>query len=67
MKDFYAEINRSLKSYEEGKPWHEHDIYWICDKIDWCNKWKKLPEEQVTELVDRVCKVMDDMTTRRGV
>lgn len=60
MKDFYKEIDEALKTYEEGKSWHHHDMAWITDKIDWCNKWKKLPEEQVNELCDRAISLFEE-------
>ena len=61
MKNFYEELNRNILQHEEFKPYKEHDVYWICDKIEWCWKWRKISEEQMHELADRICKVMEDM------
>lgn len=58
-RDYYAEINSALASYEKYKPWHEKSISWICDRIDWCWKFKHITEEQMEELADRVCKVLE--------
>jgi len=57
--DYYDQVDKALKSYEEYKPWHDKSIEWICNRIDWCWKWKKITEEEKDELVDRVCEVMN--------
>ena len=58
IKNHYEEIDKALKSYEEFKSWHDKTLDWITDRIDWCHKWKKITEEQTTELVDRVCIIL---------
>ena len=58
-KNYYDELDQALKSYEEFKSWHEKNVSWICDRIAWCYKWKKITEEETDELTDRICKVMD--------
>ena len=58
-KNYYAEIDSVLTSYENYKSWHEKSISWICDRIDWCWKFKHITREQMEELVDRVCKVLE--------
>lgn len=58
MKDYYEEINKVLVTYEEHKPYHEKSIGWICDRIDWAWKWKKITKEQMEELADRIVAVM---------
>lgn len=57
-RDYYAEIDKALHSYENYKPWHDKPIDWICNRIDWCWKFKHITEKQMEELADRVCKVM---------
>ena len=59
MKDYYSEINKAIQSYENFKPFHNYSIDWITNRIDWCWKWKKITEEEMNELVDRICKVME--------
>ena len=59
MKDYYSEINKAIQSYENFKPFHNYSIDWITNRIDWCWKWKKITQEQMEELVDRICKVME--------
>lgn len=59
-KNYYKEIDKVLKSYEEYKTWHDKSISWICDRIDWCWKWKKITREEMEELADRICKVMEE-------
>ena len=56
---YYEQINKAIQDYEQGKSWHDKSIEWICNRIDWCWKWKKITEEQKNELVDRICKVME--------
>ena len=58
-RDYYAEIDTALQSYENYKPWHDKPIDWICNRIDWCWKFKHITEKQMEELADRVCKVMN--------
>ena len=57
---FYLEIDKALKSYEEYKPCHLHSMDWIINRIDWCWKWRKITKEQMEELADRACKVMEE-------
>lgn len=57
---YYEQINKAIQDYEQGKSWHNKSIEWICSRIDWCWKWKKITEEQKNELVDRICKVMEE-------
>ena len=57
---YYEQINKAIQDYEQGKSWHDKNIEWICNRIDWCWKWRKITEEQKNELADRICKVMED-------
>lgn len=59
MKDYYVEIDTALKSYEEFKPYHTKHIEWITDRIDWCWKFRHITREQMEELADRACKILD--------
>ena len=59
MRDYYEEINKELKTYEEYNPWHTKSIDWICNRIDWCWKWKKITKEQMEELADRVVNYLE--------
>lgn len=61
MKNYYSEINQALQSYENFKPYHTYNIDWICNRIDWCWKWKKITEDEMKELTNRVCEVMDNV------
>lgn len=58
MKNYYEEINKALYSYEHYKPYHDKTIEWICNRIDWAWKWRKITSAQKDELVDRICIVM---------
>ncbi len=59
QRDYYAEIDTALQSYEYGKPWHDKSIEWICDRIDWCWRFRHITEMQMEELADRCCKVLE--------
>lgn len=59
QRNYYQEIDNALKSYEEYKPWHDKNIDWICNRIDWCWKFRRITEEQMEELADRCCKVLE--------
>ncbi len=58
-RNYYKEIDDALKTYEEFKPWHTRSIEWIADRIDWCWKFRHITKEQMEELADRVCKILD--------
>ena len=59
MKDYYKEIDQALKSFEDFKPYHTKPIDWICNRIDWCWKFRHITENQMHELVDRAVAVMN--------
>lgn len=58
-KNYYQEINSALLFYEENKPYHTRDTEWICNGIDWCWKFRRIANDEMEELADRVCKVLD--------
>lgn len=58
-KDYhYNIIDNALKSYEENKVYHRFTISWITDRIDWCWKFRKITEDQLEELTNRVINVL---------
>ncbi len=59
MKDYYKEIDKALKSYEEYKPYHDKGIDWICDRISWCWKFRHITEGQMNKLADRAIAVLE--------
>ena len=63
-RDYYAEIDNALKVYEDGKPYIDKNIDWICDRIDWTWKWKKITESQMEELAERATNILDNMIER---
>ena len=60
MKNYYAEIDKVLTEYENHKPYHTRDIDWVCNRISWCWKWKKITKEQMEELADRATAILDE-------
>ena len=59
MKDYYKELNTALSSYENFEPYHQRTIDWICHRIDWCWKWKKISEDEMVELSNRAVNILD--------
>lgn len=57
---YYDQIDKAIKSYEQSRPYHPLGLDKICDKIDWCWKWRKISECQMHSLVDRVVYLMDN-------
>ncbi len=53
-KDYYAEIDKVIKEYENYKPYHIKTMEWAADRIDWCWKWRKITKEQMEELAERI-------------
>lgn len=56
---FYEQIDKAIKEREAGKSYPSKSIEWICDRIDWCWKWRKITKEQMRELADRICDIME--------
>lgn len=59
-KNYYLEIDTELKSYENFKPYHKRSIEWISNRIDWCWRFRKIKDEQLTELTERVIKILEN-------
>lgn len=58
MKDYYAEIVKSLERIENGQ-YAIHNIEWCADRIVWAWQWRKITADQMTELTERVCAIFD--------
>lgn len=54
----YSRLSKAIESYEEHKPHHQYTVSWICDRIDWCWKWKRITETQMEELSSRISEVL---------
>lgn len=52
-KDYFKEIDLALKAYESYTPYPVKNMEWICNRIDWCWKWKKITRDQMESLADR--------------
>lgn len=57
---YYNEIDKVLKSYENYAPYHDRDMDWVANRIDWCWKWRKITREQMEELANRATKIFED-------
>ena len=60
MNKYSEQIEKALWSYENYKPYHPHSIEWICNRIEWCWKWKKISQKQMENFADRIVKIMDE-------
>ena len=60
IKNYYAEIDKVLKEYENYKPYHTRNIDWACNRIGWCWKWKKITKEEMEELADRATAIFEE-------
>ena len=58
MNKYYQQIDKALLSYENHKPYHDKTMDWICNRIDWCFKWRKITEEEMTKLVNRAVNIL---------
>lgn len=62
QKDFYQELSRKIDFYEEHY-WIDDDrksrLQAITNKLEWCWKFRKITEEQLHELCDRVTKLWE--------
>lgn len=56
---YYNEIDKALKSYEENKPFHPHNMEWVSNRIVWCWKWRKITKAQMEELADRATAIFE--------
>lgn len=59
-QQYYYQIDIALKDYEQHKPYKRFSIDWICNRIDWCWKFKHLTKEQMESLSNRICEVMNN-------
>ncbi|MBQ5851009.1 MAG: hypothetical protein IIW54_09400 [Lachnospiraceae bacterium] len=56
---YYQQLDKALKSHEEFRPYHQYSIDWICDRITWCWRWKKITKEQMEELALRATNILE--------
>lgn len=57
MKDYYQEIDKALKRFENLQ-YPIHSIEWITNRIDWCFRFKHITEKQMNALADRAIQVL---------
>ena len=58
MNKYYQQIDKALLSYENYKPYHDKTIDWICNRIDWAWKWRKISENEMIELASRTIEIL---------
>ena len=60
MKNYYMDIDKAIIEYEVFAPYKTKSIDWICNRVDWCYKWKHITEKQMNELANRIIFVMEN-------
>lgn len=60
MNKYEAEIDKAIRSYEDYRPYHTKNIEWICNRIDWCWKWRKISKESMEDFAKRIIAVMEN-------
>jgi len=58
MNKYYQQIDKALLSYENYKPYHDKTMDWICNRIDWAWKWRKISENEMVELASRATEIL---------
>lgn len=59
MKDYYGEIDKGLREYEEHRSYHHWSMDWFANRIEWCWKWRKITKEQMEELAGRASAIFE--------
>ena len=57
--NYSKQLNKALAEYENFKPVKQYSIDWICNRISWCWKWKKITEDQMIELSNRTVLILE--------
>ena len=60
--DYYKQIDKALKEYEEWRPYPQHSTEWICNRICWCRKFGKITKEQQDEFCSRAIVVVEEIS-----
>lgn len=67
--NYSKQIDDAIRRYEEGKSFKIHNTEWICNRIEWCWKWKKITEQEMNDFCERIIKILDnelvDLTNTR--
>lgn len=58
-RDYYNELDAIISRYENFKPVMENP-YDVADKIAWCWKFRKITEEQMDDLAERMTRIFDE-------
>ena len=60
MNKYYQQIDKALLSYENHKSYHDKTMDWICNRIDWAWKWRKINENEMIELASRATEILKE-------
>ena len=54
----YEKIDKVLTQHEKYK-YAERSLDSLADYIDWAHKWKKITEDETTEVCNRICALFE--------
>ena len=60
MNKYEQQLEKAITDFENYHPYPQHNIDWICNRISWCWKWRKISREKMEDFSDRICKIMED-------
>ena len=60
MKNYWAQVDKAIRSYENCKSFHSLSIDWINARIDRCEERGDLNETQIKEFRDRIKTIIED-------
>lgn len=57
--DYVRQLDKALRQWEEWKPCPQYTTEWICDRITWCWKFRKITEKQKNDFCDRAIAILE--------
>ena len=58
--DCYGKLDKAISQWENWRPVKQYSVEWICDRIAWAFKWKKITEKQMNELSGRMIYILEN-------
>ena len=57
--DYYKQIDKALRQWEDWKPCRQYTTEWICNRIAWCWKFRKITEKQKNDFCNRAIAILE--------
>ena len=61
--DYAAQIDKAIRQYEDCedyRPTKQHTAEWICNRISWCWKYRKITLDQMHNFADRAVWILEN-------